>query len=104
MAARSLESRKLNFKREKEAYEAGLKAALENRPDQDQARKERVQRQIDTLLDDMEDCSSLKQRIIIGSAIERLWKLVQPTAGVLRPKKQDRQPITLPTPQEPSAS
>jgi hypothetical protein len=40
----------------------------------------------------------------IGSAIERLWKLVQPTAGVNRPVRQSKrnaeaQPIE--TPQSP---
>lgn len=87
MALRSVASRKSNRQREKAAFEAGRQAALEERPDNDEARKARVQRQIDILLADMEKSKSVDVRLRISAALERLWKLVSPTAGVLRPKR-----------------
>lgn len=88
MALRSVASRKENRKREKEAFEAGRQAALDERPTDDDARKVRVQRQIDILLTDMEKTKSVDVRLRIAAALDRLWKLVTPTAGVLRPKNR----------------
>lgn len=53
----------------------------------DECRKRRVQKQIDLLITDMEEASSFDKRKEIAFAIERLWKLVQPTAGVSKPAR-----------------
>ncbi len=79
----------------KAALEAELErqkqiAALSPQPHSDDARLIRVKRQIDSLLDDMEDAVTVRERMQIGAAVERLWKLVQPTAGALKPQKQSR--------------
>ena len=65
------------------------------RPIPDDARKEQTLRQIDRLdklinsaLDDDDADLFLK----LTAAKEKLWKLVQPTAGVSRPKRQ-REPL-----------
>jgi hypothetical protein len=104
MALRSVAARQARIERERTEAEAAKQAArLAPDPNSDEARKRRVQCQIDLLLSDMESAKSVEKRLQIGSAIERLWKLVQPTAGVLRPSKQSRsrqpdiQPIS-PTP------
>ena len=94
------------IKREKEASEAmklALHDALASKPDNDEARKQRVLRQIDDYLDDMKG-ASLKTRLMIGKAVAELWKLVQPTAGVSKPSRQRSQAISQPisTPQEQS--
>lgn len=79
-------ARRISLKREKQRLETERRS---EKPDDDEARRIRVQKQIDSLLTDMEETSSLALRLKIGAALERLWKLVQPTAGVL---KQSRRP------------
>ncbi len=110
MARRATISRVAREKREREQLKAAIeseKLALASMPQNDDARRARVQKQIDVLLNDMESASSLEKRLQLGSAIERLWKLVQPTAGVLRPNKQSRRSqadaMPIHTPQEPVA-
>lgn len=75
----------------------------------DETRKKRMLKQIDLLLADMENTTAIKQRLVIGAALERLWKLVQPTAGTLKPQRQARssrpvaEPMQPQTPQGPIA-
>jgi hypothetical protein len=89
-AANSLISRKRNQEREKQILaEAQALLRLSVNADPEETRILRVKGQIDNLLDDMEG-ASLKERLVIGSAIERLWKLVQPTAGVNKPGRSRR--------------
>ena len=107
MAARSLESRKLNIQREKEAFEAGRQDALNEKPNDDQARKDRTLRQIDLLDARITDALSDddEERFLkLTAAKEKLWKLVQPTAGVSKPSRQRSQAISQPisAPQEQS--
>lgn len=66
-------------------------------PDSDEARRNRVQKQIDHLLTDMESAKSVVVRLRISAALDRLWKLVQPTAGVLRPSKRSQGSTERPT-------
>ncbi len=88
MAARSLASRRLNAQREKEAFEAGRIAALKAQPNDDEARRKTTLAQLDALdkrldaaLDDEDD-----ERFMKLAAIKaKLWALVQPTAGVMKP-------------------
>jgi len=97
-AANSLISRKRNKEREKQILaEAQAMLRLSVNADPEEARIRRVKGQIDGLLDDMEG-ASLKQRLIIGAAIERLWKLVQPTAGVQKPGRSRRLEPPMPAP------
>jgi hypothetical protein len=51
----------------------------------------------------------LKTRLLIGKAIKDLWCLVQPTAGVSKPRQASSRPhpptpSQIETPQEPTAS
>ena len=98
-------ARSENIKREKLLL-AELEAKIRQSPiaDSDEARKARVAKQIDALLNDMERTKSLDVRLRIGAALERLWKLVQPTAGVNKPSRSRRPEAPRPsqTPQEPS--
>ena len=98
MGKRGAAARLATLKRRKEAAEAEKQAALNALPTDDEARRRRVQKQIDMLLTDMEESSSLKERLAIGSALERLWKLVQPTAGSLKPSREKSRRSS-PTPQ-----
>lgn len=103
-ARKAQESRKLNREREI-ALLAMLKdqARVSEKPEPDEARKQRVLKQIDGYLDDMSG-ASLKTRLMLGKAIADLWKLVQPTAGVSKPGRNRRdqpssQPIESPSPE-----
>jgi len=92
MALRGAATRKRNRELEKQllaqAADLARKIAL---PSDDEARKSRVQKQIDILLTDMEKTKSVDVRLRISAALDRLWKLVTPTAGVLRPPKRGAQ-------------
>jgi hypothetical protein len=90
-ALKAQESRKQNKEREK-ALLAMLteQARITEKPLPDEARKQKVLNQIDEYLDDMKG-KPLKTRLMIGKAVAELWKLVQPTAGVVRPRRVDRQ-------------
>lgn len=93
MARRATRARVARLDSERAELEAE-RAANARQPDDDDARKRRVQKQIDLLLGDMERAKSVKVRLACSAALERLWKLVTPTAGVLRPpKRSDRQPM-----------
>jgi hypothetical protein len=48
-------------------------------------------KQIDGYLDDMRG-ASIETRLKLGKAIADLWKLVQPTAGQLRPAHKSTRP------------
>ena len=102
MARRATISRLARLKRESEEREARRRAeATLCHPDD--ARRARVQKQIDLLLTDMESAKSIDVRLKIGAAIERLWRLVQPTAGVMKQgaKGRGNRPMAMPlTPQE----
>jgi len=102
MAIRSQESRRLNIQREKEAFEAGRQSALNEKTLDDEARRTITLQQIDKLdqrineaLADDDEERFLK----LTGAKERLWKLVAPTAGVLKPKRAgeaSRRPSAVP--------
>lgn len=93
MARRATRARVARLNRES-AELAAERAANARDPDDDDARKRRVQKQIDLLLGDMESAKSVKVRLACSAALERLWKLVTPTAGVLRPPKHsNRRPM-----------
>ncbi len=72
----------------------------------DETRKKRVLKQIDLLLTAMEAATDIKERLRVGAALERLWKLVQPTAGALRPgrgsRRADAPEAPTPMPQAPT--
>jgi hypothetical protein len=93
MARRSNASRIARIEREKQerlARENLILAAgraMASLPTGDEARRAKVLKQIDSLISDMEKSESIEERIKIGKAVEGLWKLVQPTAGVLKPGK-----------------
>ena len=59
-------------------------------PASDEARKARVAKQVDVLIGSLEKAKSDEQRLPLVAAIERLWKLVQPTAGVAKVRSQSR--------------
>jgi hypothetical protein len=98
MARRATRSRLARIEREKQ-IEATRQATRAAGPDTDDARRARVQRQIDLLLTDMETAATLTQRLKLGSAIERLWRLVQPTMAAVKPGRRAilAQPVALPT-------
>ncbi|MGD0351617.1 MAG: hypothetical protein ABSB84_15085 [Verrucomicrobiota bacterium] len=83
-------------------------------PAEDERRKARTLKQLDQLDDMLESAQRRKDAelvIRLTAAKERLWKLVTPTAGVLRPRGSTRpKPPTatelppVPTPQTPQAS
>jgi uncharacterized protein YpiB (UPF0302 family) len=107
MAFRSTVSRRHNAKREKEAYERGYAEALSLKPDTDEARKKMTLRQIDSLdarINNALDEDDEERFLKLTAAKERLWKLVQPTAGVNKPGRSRRPepPMPSPKPQEPT--
>ena len=73
----------------------------------DDARKETTLKQIDgvdKLINNALDDEDEERFLKLTAAKERLWKLVQPTAGVMRPgrgKERRAAPIASPTPQAP---
>ena len=102
MSRRAVEARKTKRIREKELLAIlQEQARLTEKPAPDEARKQRVLRQIDDYLDDMKG-ASLKTRLMIGKAVAELWKLVQPTAGVQKHSRsrQQQAPVEPLIPQE----
>ena len=100
MARRATAARIANAARAKAAREEAIRLT---RAQPDDARNERVKKQIDALLDDMENETDVKERQSISRTISDLWKLVQPTAGVNKPGRNRRdtpssQPIEAPAP------
>lgn len=93
MARRAVKSRMERIAREKAEQDAlmreakALRDAQAKDPDPDEARKRRVQKQIDLLLTDMEKAKTIDARLTIAAAVERLWKLVQPVAGRAKPRR-----------------
>jgi hypothetical protein len=93
MARRATASRMDRIAREKRERDAELAIlhaqaeALAKLPDTPDTRRNKVEKQIDRLLSDMERAKDLADRLRIAGAVERLWKLVEPTAGALRPSK-----------------
>jgi len=88
MARRATKSRLARIQREKEEAE---RAAREAAPTTDDARRERTLKQLDLLdkmIDDSLAAGSAKLFLQLSAAKERLWKLVSPTAGVLKPGKR----------------
>jgi hypothetical protein len=96
---------KLSAERRKEAKERqerehnGLPPI--SAPAEDQRRRDRVQKQIDRCDDLLENCRSAKTFIQLTAAKERLWNLVYPKPGSLRPKqsRQERAPVVPLSPQ-----
>jgi len=88
MARRATISRLERIKREKEEAQ---RAAREAAPIADDARKNRTLKQLDLLdglIDDALAAKDADKFLKLSAAKERLWKLVSPTAGVLRPGKR----------------
>jgi len=87
-------ARKASFQRERELVEQARKWLAESpKPNTDEARKNVTLNQIDALdarinnaLDDDDEERFLK----LTAAKEKLWKLVQPTAGVNKPGRSRR--------------
>jgi hypothetical protein len=72
-------------------------------PDE-QARNARVMKQLDKVDEFLEQCKDGDQFVRLTAAKERLWNLVFPKAGCLRPRPSNRRPpMPVPTvsPQEP---
>ena len=66
----------------------------------EQARSKRVFAQIDRVDQFLEECQDAETFVKLTAAKERLWKLVVPTAGVLRPRPtvRRRTPVILEEP------
>ena len=106
MARRATVSRLARIAREREQAAAAARAAA---PVTDDARKQATLRQLDkldVLIDAALDKCKQDDFLRLSAAKERLWKLVQPTAGALKPQRNrprpfhDIQPVEL-TPQAP---
>ncbi len=98
MARRATVSREARRAREKAAATATRQLAS------DDARKTTTLRQIDKLdelINSSLDRRDAKRFLQLSAAKERLWKLVQPTAGALRPGRGSRRsdPPPMPMPQ-----
>lgn len=93
MQRRALESRLAREAREKaEELEKDIAArARIIAPDPDERRKQRVQKQIDSFLDAMEKTDDVDKKRELGRSVSDLWKLVQATAGQLRPGRARRE-------------
>ena len=101
-------SRKLLRQREKDLLAKTQELErLTQRPNDDETRKATTLRQIDgvdKLINNALDDEDEERFLKLTAAKERLWKLVQPTAGVMRPgrgKERRAAPIASPTPQAP---
>ena len=102
-------SRKLLRQREKDLLAKTQELErLTQRPNDDETRKATTLRQIDgvdKLINNALDDADEERFLKLTAAKERLWKLVQPTAGVMRPgRNQARKaaPSASETPQQPS--
>jgi hypothetical protein len=90
MARRATRSRLARIERERAEAQA-VKDALASRPEPEDARKERTLKQLDkldVLIDRALNLGQAGQFLKLSSAKQRLWKLVQPTAGVLKPARE----------------
>jgi hypothetical protein len=58
-------------------------------PDE-QARNARVMKQLDKVDEFLEQCKDSGEFVRLTAAKERLWRLVFPTAGVMRPRPSNR--------------
>ena len=99
MSRRGAEARRIKREREKAllAQAAELARRTAN-PDTDAARSERVKKQIDALLTDMERTKDTDKRLRIAGALDRLWKLVQPTCAPIKANARSRpaMPVAIP--------
>jgi len=97
MARRSVKARE-----ERRAQRKAMAAAirLESSPDCDQARNRRVFAQIRQCDEMIDECRDPDTFVKLTAAKERLWRLVFPTAGVLKPANapRRRQSTSLPEP------
>lgn len=92
MARRATKSRLARIAREKAAQELAEIAAREAAPKSDDARTQETLRQIDRLdklINHALDIGNEERFLALASCKERLWKLVQPTAGSLKPRSKD---------------
>ena len=112
MARRATRARLARIAREKAEAQA-LRDALARIPDGEDARRNRTLKQLDmldVLIDRALNLGHSDKFLKLSAAKERLWKLVQPTAGVLKqPRRRsagaDFADISpLPTPQSVSSS
>jgi hypothetical protein len=108
MARRATRSRLARIERERAEAQA-VKDALASRPEPEDTRKERTLKQLDkldVLIDRSLNLGNSTQFLKLSAAKERLWKLVQPTAGVLKPGKEratKRGGVAVPLGAEPQA-
>ena len=79
-AQAAIAARKERARLDREKLEAMPETADE------QARSKRVFAQIDRVDQFLEECQDAETFVKLTAAKERLWKLVVPTAGVLRPR------------------
>ena len=73
-------------------------------PDED-ARKRRIEKQIDATIDALESCNDDEMRVKLTQALDRLWSLVYAKVGTTKPKSSLRRPapVASETPQEPQS-
>jgi hypothetical protein len=108
MARRATRSRLARIERERAEAQA-VKDALASRPEPEDTRKERTLKQLDkldVLIDRSLNLGNSTQFLKLSAAKERLWKLVQPTAGVLKPARERssrRGGVAIPLSAEPQA-
>ena len=70
------------------------------------ARTGRIERQIDATIKSLEDCEDDDLRVKLTAALDRLWNLVYPRAGVSKPPRGNQRrsaPVVSETPQETTA-
>jgi hypothetical protein len=98
-------------RRRRDELDALRKAEAEARakqsPVQDmvEARQRRVLTQIDSTLDRLNDCDDDVLRVKLVAALDTLWNLVWPRAGVSKPQRSGQRrtaPSVEPAPQAPS--
>ena len=65
-------------------------AALNAAPDAAAARKQQVERVLDLMLDDMLQAEDGQSRARIASSMDKVWNLLYPRAGALKPKGMGR--------------
>lgn len=72
----------------------------------DLAAEKRVQRQIDNVLEKMENAEDNDEYVRLAAVLERLWNLVLPKAGSRRPGRSESRrtpPVAMEAPETPQA-
>jgi hypothetical protein len=92
---KGLESRFAIKNREIDELKRKLAEALGPKTEDDLRRRERLLKQVQKCDDMMDDCEDSKEFAMLVTAKARLWELLYPKPGSLRPrsKRDERQPI-----------